>query len=278
MIRLNTSACIPLVAMLLAGTAFAQTPNREGVPNASSNSTKVTSNSPSFEALKAGDYVRAASLLRRINVEDPYDAFAELSLGSAYQELGRMDLAEPLYRQAMTHGQGLYPVEVTTDWAKGMTVEQIACRNLEIGLPPAPAGQAKRCQTVLTMGVARAGKVAEADEFNTYFDFNSDVITAGGRANIAAVVKTLMADPTARVVLAGRASKLGTNAYNYELSERRAKAVQAALIAAGVPADRISVTWTGETQLPVTQSETQRQPANRVVEGQIISSGGRSNK
>jgi outer membrane protein OmpA-like peptidoglycan-associated protein len=277
MIRLTASFCVPIAAALLASTAVAQPQKVENAPNPP-NATKVTSDSPGFRALKEGDYTRAAELLRKAHEKDPHDAFAELSLGSAYQELGRMDLAEPLYRQAMTHGQGLYPVEVTADWAKGMTVEQIACRNLEIGLPPAPAGQAKRCQTVLTMGVSRGGKVADADEFNTYFDFNSDVITPGGRANIAAVVKTLMADPAARVVLAGRASKVGSTAYNYELSERRAKAVQAALTAAGVSADRISVTWTGETQLPVPQTESQRQPANRVVEGKIISSGGRGNQ
>jgi OmpA-OmpF porin, OOP family len=130
----------------------------------------------------------------------------------------------------------------------------------------------------LTVAVARAGKIAPDEEFNTYFEFNSDVITAAGQANIQNAVKAMKADRGARLVLAGRASKLGTLMYNYDLSERRAIAVQNAFIAAGVPADRMSVTWTGETQLPAAQTETQRQPANRVVEGKVISSGALRNQ
>lgn len=235
-----------------------------------SNSTPVTINSYGYQALKRGDLNTAGQEFRQIAAEAPHDAFAELNLGAVYQSLGRMDLAEPLYRQALTHGHDLMPVDVTVDWANGLTVEQIACRNLVTGLPAATAANAKTCQTVVTIGIADTSGVV-TEEFNTYFAFDSDVLTPNGLELVKAAAKRIMADPTARVVLIGRASKLGTPSHNWDLSERRSKAVATALMAAGVSADRITTNWTGETQLPVPQTQTEFQPLNRVVQGKMIS-------
>jgi outer membrane protein OmpA-like peptidoglycan-associated protein len=277
MIRLNAYARLPLGTLVLAGAflasaATAQPAKPEGVPNPP-NAAAVTPKHPGYKALKAENFQAARDYLAETHAEDPNDAFAELNLGVAYQELGRMDLAEPLYRQAMTHGRGLTGVDTTQGWAAGKTVEEIACRNLEIGLPPAPAGQAKPCQTVLTVDVRGSGAGAALTEFNTYFDFDSDVLTPAGRENVARAAQALSADSAATVVLTGRASKIGSTAHNYDLSERRAKAVRDALVAAGVADSRITLNWTGETALPVPQAENDPQPANRVVEGKIRSSG-----
>ena len=234
------------------------------------NSTPVTINSYGYQALKRGDLRTAGNEFRQITAEAPNDAFAELNLGAVYQSTGRMDLAEPLYRQALTHGHDLMPVDVTADWANGLTVEQIACRNLVAGLPPATAAKAKTCQTIIAVGITNtAGVVSE--EFNTYFAFDSDVLTPNGMELVRAAAKRIMADPTARVVLIGKASKLGSSEHNWDLSERRSKAVADALVAAGVSADRISTNWTGETQLPVPQTQVEYQPLNRVVQGNVIS-------
>lgn len=263
------SACTTARDQHAANIEHAQSVQAPDGPNPP-NSTPVTINSYGYQALKRGDLNSAGEEFRKIAAQVPNDAFAELNLAAVYQNIGRMDLAEPLYRQALTHGHDLMPVDVTMDWAKGLTVEQIACRNLEAGLPPAPAGSAKRCQTVVSIGIANSGGTV-SEEFNTYFDFDRDTLTPTGRANVVDAARRVMADPTARVILIGRASKIGTPSHNYALSERRAKAVADAMIAAGVPADRITTNWTGETSLPLAQSENQLMPENRVVQGKMIS-------
>lgn len=276
MIRSYMLSLAPVGILLLgvSSPGFAQVPKEPQTEYAANpaNTTKVTRTSPGYVALKNGDFTTAASYFRQLHADMPNDAFAELNLGASYQGQGRMDLAEPLYRRAMTHGHDLMPTDVTVDWAKSMTVEQIACRNLEDGLPAAPAASAKRCQTVLSIAVATpTGTVSE--EFNTYFDFDSDRLTAAGQESIRAAVARMAADPNGKVVLIGRASKMGIVAHNFDLSERRANAVRDAMLAAGIAASRIETRWTGETNLPVSQLETEREPLNRVVQGKVTIAG-----
>ncbi len=272
---LRTLTALPFAALLLAGCTTtradgnyapqsANGPNRAGA-------TPVTINTVGYQALKRGDMRVAGNEFRQITMESPNDAFAELNLGAVYQGAGRMDLAEPLYREAITHGHDLMPSDVTQPWAQGLTVEDIACRNLVNGLPAATAAKARTCQSVIAIGITRTSGEVVTEGLNTYFAFNSDELTPAGLANIQTAAKQVMADPTARVALIGHASKLGSSASNYELSERRAKAVANAMIAAGVPSDRISTNWTGENSLPVAQTQTERMPANRVVESKVIS-------
>lgn len=272
---LRTLTALPFAALILAGCTTTRTegtyaPQSASGPNRAG-ATPVTINTVGYQALKRGDMRVAGNEFRQIAAEVPNDAFAELNLGAVYQGAGRMDLAEPLYREAITHGHDLMPVDVTQPWAKGLTVEDIACRNLVNGLPATTAAKARTCQSVIAIGITRANGEVVADGLNTYFAFNSDELTPAGLANIQIAAKQVLADPTARVVLIGHASKLGSSASNYELSERRAKAVANAMIAAGVPADRISTNWTGESSLPVAQTQTERMPENRVVESKIIS-------
>ena len=222
-----------------------------------------------FIALQKRESGKAATYFQAADAAQPDDAFTELNLGAAYQQQGRMDMAEPLYRQAMTHGNGLMPTEPTLPWAKGLTVEQIACRNLEMGLAAAAASSAKRCQTVITVGIAHAPGTVSS-EFNTYFPVNGDKLTAAGQASVLAAVKSVMSDPEARVVVTGRSSKRGTAAYNADLSERRAKTVRDAMLVAGLAPSRIVTVWEGEENSPVAQSQIEVQPGNRVVETKVI--------
>lgn len=276
MTRFQTLSLVPVSLLLLgvSAPALAQSSKEQQTAHGANpaNTTPISRTSPGYVALKSGNFAKAANYFRETHAKMPNDAFAELNLGASYQGQGRMDLAEPLFRRAMTHGHGLIPADVTVAWARSMTVEQIACRNLENGLPAAPAATAKRCQTVLTIAVATpAGKISE--EFNTYFEFDSDRLTVDGAENVRRVARQLATDPTAKIVLIGRASKLGAADRNFELSERRAKTVRDAMIGAGVDPSRIETSWTGETSLPVAQIATMREPRNRVVQGKINFAG-----
>jgi peptidoglycan-associated lipoprotein len=81
-----------------------------------------------------------------------------------------------------------------------------------------------------------------------------DVFFAFDRADLGVEVKaaldrnvvTLKANPGVTVVIEGHCDERGTNQYNLALGERRAKAVQEYLVAAGIAADRIKTISYGE--------------------------------
>jgi outer membrane protein OmpA-like peptidoglycan-associated protein len=58
----------------------------------------------------------------------------------------------------------------------------------------------------------------------------------------------------------------GTKRYNLGLSRRRADAIRAALVADGIPANRIGVAGYGEENLRVPTPDGIREPQNRRVE------------
>ena len=234
----------------------------------------VTTNSPGYVALKDKDYPTATRDFKDANFKTPNNAYDELDLGASYQHQGRMDLAEPLYRQAMTHGHDLMPTDTTTKFSKGHTVEEIACQNLAMGLAPATVeGTATPCQTTLVVAVVNApGPVAEYYEqtsYNTYFNFDKATLTESGRRVIQAASKQALANPSRRVELLGKASSVGTDSYNLGLSHERANTVRDAMIADGVPASKIDIRWVGERELAVPEKEGVHEPLNRVVQGHL---------
>ena len=94
----------------------------------------ATAADPGYDALAQGNYAKARDLLAPEQAQSPHDPYLELDLGWAYQNLGRMDLAEPLYRGAMADGGAAVAVEVSNPGSQGKTVATIACENLRAGL------------------------------------------------------------------------------------------------------------------------------------------------
>jgi len=81
------------------------------------------------------------------------------------------------------------------------------------------------------------------------FDFDSDALTPAGTTavtKIAEIVKRLA--PGNELICEGHADARGTEAYNFELSLRRARRVADALAAAGLPLDLISAQGLGESR------------------------------
>ena len=246
-----------------------ETPHAPDVANQPSTS-NVTVTSPGYVALKEGDNAKARDYIKMTNAERPNDAFDELNLGASYQRLGQMSVAEPFYRQAMTHGHGLHVAETTRGGPTDRTVEEIACNNLSEGLQPATiAGTARPCQTTLFIAVADSRARHEAASFNTYFEFDKASLTPDGHKEIAKAAKQALSNPKSTVNLVGKASNIGPASYNWELSHQRAITVRDELIADGLPGSRINVRWVGETELPAPQAPGVHEPLNRVVEGVV---------
>jgi OOP family OmpA-OmpF porin len=102
-------------------------------------------------------------------------------------------------------------------------------------------------------------------QYQVYFDFDKSNLTPDARRIVeqaAAAAKR----SNGTIELVGRADRVGTDAYNLRLSERRAKAVADALVAQGIPRSRISARGVGERELPVPTPEGVREARNRVVD------------
>ncbi|MEM7088037.1 MAG: OmpA family protein [Pseudomonadota bacterium] len=100
-----------------------------------------------------------------------------------------------------------------------------------------------------------------ADTFGTVnFNFDSDQLDAGGRQQVSEIAARLKAvDSYKPTVVVGYTDAVGSTGYNQSLGQRRANTVAQALIAAGVPVDRIgTVSSRGKTDLLVAVTTADR--------------------
>ena len=82
------------------------------------------------------------------------------------------------------------------------------------------------------------------------FDFDKAVLKPEGMATIDREIITKLKDVTKLelVLVTGHTDRIGTQAYNQKLSERRANAVRDYLVTKGVPKDKIETLGMGKTQ------------------------------
>jgi OmpA-OmpF porin, OOP family len=113
-------------------------------------------------------------------------------------------------------------------------VDACAIKPVAVVTPPAPVAVVK-APVVMTEII--------------YFDFDKINIKASEQPKIDRVANLMKANGGAASLIVGHTDKVGTEKYNMGLSERRAKAVKAALVKAGVDEKRISIDWKGESQL-----------------------------
>ena len=106
--------------------------------------------------------------------------------------------------------------------------------------------------------------------YQVFFDTNSAELNDRGKLvvkNVANVVAT--AGPT-RVTVIGKTDRVGGAPANLALSERRANTVRDALVAGGVPANKIDTGWTGEYKQQVATVDDAAEARNRVVDITVI--------
>lgn len=114
--------------------------------------------------------------------------------------------------------------------------------------------------------VAAIAPAAGPSAFRILFDTDKYNLKPDGERVINSVAAAARANPKIRVAVVGKTDTVGSAGYNMGLSERRADAVRAALMKAGVPAERIDAHWVGESQLDVPTADHVAEPRNRTVD------------
>ena len=104
----------------------------------------------------------------------------------------------------------------------------------------------------------RAAKAAENSD-NVFFTINSTYIRKAEGEKLVKLADWMKANPDFNVALVGYADKeTGTPAGNMKLSENRAKVVKERLVKLGVPAERISTAFKGDTVQPFAENNKNR--------------------
>lgn len=153
------------------------------------------------------------------------------------------------------------------------------------GAPAAPVAEAKAAPAPeMVAAPAAAAVVAPAphEDWKTQltekpylidganFATNSDKLLKGADARLKAVVDAATAHPELTLEVGGHTDSTGPKPFNQKLSERRAAAVKAYLVAHGVAASRISTTGYGAGK-PMASNKTRAgRAANRRVEVRYV--------
>jgi outer membrane protein OmpA-like peptidoglycan-associated protein len=104
------------------------------------------------------------------------------------------------------------------------------------------------------------------------FPFNSTDILPAGRSNLQELANSLQKYPNSDILIIGHTDSVGTDAYNLDLSQRRAQAASAYLQTLGVPAARVRTEGKGEAEPVVSNDTEEGRQKNRRVEIAIYAS------
>ena len=105
-----------------------------------------------------------------------------------------------------------------------------------------------------------------ARNYIIFFDWDSSDITPEALAILRTAAQNAKSGGISRIEATGHADSSGTQAYNLKLSEKRARAVQAAMSGMGIAPNQLALDWKGELQQLVPTADGLREPQNRRVE------------
>jgi outer membrane protein OmpA-like peptidoglycan-associated protein len=128
-------------------------------------------------------------------------------------------------------------------------------------------------QSVPGAKVERVGEGIQITfESGLLFDFDSDRIRSDAAANLNELARSLNKFPNSDLLIVGHTDSRGDDAYNMNLSQRRASSAAAYLQSQGVPVNRLRTSGRGESE-PVATNDTEAgMQQNRRVEIAIYAS------
>lgn len=103
-------------------------------------------------------------------------------------------------------------------------------------------------------------------ESGLLFDYDSDRIRTDAAQNLRNFAASLKNYPSTNILIVGHTDSVGTESYNQNLSERRARSARNFLIAEGVAANRLQVSGRGELEPVAANASAAGRQQNRRVE------------
>jgi len=121
-------------------------------------------------------------------------------------------------------------------------------------------------QTVAGAQITRVGEgLVVTFDSGLLFDFDSDQLRDASRTNLDNLANSLSKFGDSKLLLVGHTDDVGADAYNLDLSRRRAAAVASYLISHGVPSARIATSGRGESEpIAPNDNDADRQKNRRV--------------
>jgi outer membrane protein OmpA-like peptidoglycan-associated protein len=101
------------------------------------------------------------------------------------------------------------------------------------------------------------------------FDLDSDVVRPGLYNELDRIAQIMIKYPQTSILVEGHTDSTGSEAYNQQLSERRANSVKNLLVQRGVQAYRINILGYGESRPVATNATPEGRQMNRRVEIRI---------
>jgi OOP family OmpA-OmpF porin len=126
---------------------------------------------------------------------------------------------------------------------------------------PAPAAAAAKPAAAAAPKPAAQKVTLAADAL---FDFNKADLRAEGKAKLDKLATDIKGIKLEVIIAVGHADRIGTDAYNQKLSEKRAEAVKAYLVSKGVEPNRVYTEGKGKKQ-PVTKADQCKGPKSKKV-------------
>ncbi|HRI17572.1 MAG TPA: peptidoglycan-associated lipoprotein Pal [Burkholderiaceae bacterium] len=147
-------------------------------------------------------------------------------------------------------------------------VETLTPSGSAAGAAGAGAGSSATTQSkVTTVDLSKTGDAAANGlQKVIYFDFDSFVVKDEYRVTVESYAKLLNADRKKRLMLEGHADERGGREYNLALGQKRAEAVQKAILLLGASAGQMEAVSYGEERPAVTGSDEAALAKNRRVE------------
>jgi len=105
---------------------------------------------------------------------------------------------------------------------------------------------------------------------NIFFDTDQHTLRPESRVELNKLIGFLLANTNLKTEIGGHTDNEGSDEYNLQLSDARAKSVYEYIVAHGIAASRLTYHGYGETQPTATNTTAEGKAANRRTEFKII--------
>jgi OOP family OmpA-OmpF porin len=146
-------------------------------------------------------------------------------------------------------------------WTPAMAIEECDPDLVKKEAPP-PAAKTVIAQPPAVVAATKPAAQKVTLAADALFDFNKASLRDEGKAKLDKLAGDVKNIKLEVIIAVGHADRFGTDAYNQKLSEKRAEAVKAYLVAKGIEPNRVYTEGKGKKQ-PVTKPDQCKGPKSK---------------